>query len=232
MANFASFLTSADSPPSVVSTSYSGEETAFDTDYLNRICQEFMKAGSRGISLFYFSGDYGVGGTAKTTATMDSTRSSQHLAHGPLPLAVPNSTPTAEKRLPNLPPTNLPGVVSLTSSLFLHIRAPIRRGILTTASVITTRDFITPTVADIPTAPWCPSSAKLFSMVALSKSTAHLPPRYHLQHLSPSSTIIWSAMAVALLDLLTRFYTVMVGPLYGISPPVGTQAATMMDSTR
>jgi hypothetical protein len=141
-------------------------------------------------------------------------------------------SPTAEKRLPNLPPPNHPGVVSLTSSLFLHIRAPIRRGILTTASVITTRDLITPTVADILTSPWCPSSATLFSMVALSKSTTHLPLRHHLQHLSPSSTIIWSAMAVALLDLLTRFYTVMVGLLYGMSPPVGTQAATMMDSTR
>ena len=69
MANFASYLSSADSPPSVVSTSYGGEESAFDADYLNRICQEFMKAGSRGVSLFFSSGDYGVGGNGENSCS-------------------------------------------------------------------------------------------------------------------------------------------------------------------
>lgn len=65
MANFASYLSSANNPPSVVSTSYGGEEPYFDSNYLERICQEFMKAGSRGISLFFSSGDYGVGGNGE-----------------------------------------------------------------------------------------------------------------------------------------------------------------------
>lgn len=69
MANFASFLSSAENPPSVVSTSYGGEEPYFDTNYLNRICQEFMKAGSRGVSLFFSSGDYGVGGNGENSCS-------------------------------------------------------------------------------------------------------------------------------------------------------------------
>jgi tripeptidyl-peptidase-1 len=67
MANFASFLSSADNPPSVVSTSYGGEEVAFNEDYLIRICNEFMKAGSRGVSIFFSSGDYGVGGNGESS---------------------------------------------------------------------------------------------------------------------------------------------------------------------
>ncbi|KAJ6789749.1 hypothetical protein PWT90_05749 [Aphanocladium album] len=55
-------LNSMDNPPSTVSTSYSGEEQGFSPDYLRRVCQEYMKAGARGVSLFFSSGDHGVSG--------------------------------------------------------------------------------------------------------------------------------------------------------------------------
>lgn len=65
MANFASYLNTADSPPSSVSTSYGGEENYFDGSYMDRVCNDFMKAGARGVSIFFSSGDYGVGGNGQ-----------------------------------------------------------------------------------------------------------------------------------------------------------------------
>lgn len=62
MANFASYLNSASNPPSTVSTSYGGEEPYFSGSYMDRVCNDFMKAGARGISVFFSSGDHGVGG--------------------------------------------------------------------------------------------------------------------------------------------------------------------------
>lgn len=51
ISNFAAYLTSASTPPSSVSTSYGGNEAGFDPSYLDRVCNEFMKAGSMGISV-------------------------------------------------------------------------------------------------------------------------------------------------------------------------------------
>ncbi|KAK8148370.1 hypothetical protein G3M48_010347 [Beauveria asiatica] len=65
--SFSQYLNSASSPPSTVSTSYGDEENNFDTSYLDRICNEFMKAGSRGVSVFFSSGDSGVGGNREST---------------------------------------------------------------------------------------------------------------------------------------------------------------------
>lgn len=65
MANFASYLNSAANPPSTVSTSYGGEESYFSGSYMDRVCNDFMKAGSRGISVFFSAGDYGVGGNGE-----------------------------------------------------------------------------------------------------------------------------------------------------------------------
>lgn len=62
IANLASYLTSTNNPPTAVSTSYDGEEQGFDVNYMDRVCNEFMKAGAQGISVFFSSGDYGVGG--------------------------------------------------------------------------------------------------------------------------------------------------------------------------
>ena len=60
--NLVTYLTTSDSPPSTVSTSYAGNEILFDFPYQDRACNEVMKATARGISLFFSSGDYGVGG--------------------------------------------------------------------------------------------------------------------------------------------------------------------------
>lgn len=62
IANLASYLTSSSNPPTAVSTSYDGEEQNFDGSYMDRVCNEFMKAGAQGISVFFSTGDYGVGG--------------------------------------------------------------------------------------------------------------------------------------------------------------------------
>nr|POF17763.1 tripeptidyl-peptidase sed2 [Quercus suber] len=69
ISNLAAYLTSADIPPSSVSTSYGGNENGFDPDYLDRVCNEFMKAGSMGISVFFSSGDYGVAGIGQTSCS-------------------------------------------------------------------------------------------------------------------------------------------------------------------
>ncbi|KAJ6784771.1 hypothetical protein PWT90_05731 [Aphanocladium album] len=63
------YLNSASNPPSSVSTSYGGEEQVFPGTYLDRICNEFMKAGSRGISVFFSSGDGGVGGNGESSCS-------------------------------------------------------------------------------------------------------------------------------------------------------------------
>ncbi|OAQ95772.1 hypothetical protein LLEC1_00392, partial [Akanthomyces lecanii] len=59
MLAFGNYLNSASAPPSAVSTSYGGEEDGTDPNYMDRICNEFMKAGSRGVSIFFSSGDNG-----------------------------------------------------------------------------------------------------------------------------------------------------------------------------
>jgi len=48
--------------PYVFSTSYGEDETSVSMDYANRINAEFQKAGARGISIMFASGDSGVGG--------------------------------------------------------------------------------------------------------------------------------------------------------------------------
>lgn len=50
-----------DKPPSTISTSYSQEEVGSSPQYLGRMCNEFAKGGSRGVSALFSSGDYGVG---------------------------------------------------------------------------------------------------------------------------------------------------------------------------
>ncbi|KID93730.1 family S53 protease-like protein, partial [Metarhizium majus ARSEF 297] len=65
LVNFGNCLNSASNPPTSVSTSYGAEEQYLSSNYLDRICNEFMKAGSRGISVFFSSGDFGVGGNGE-----------------------------------------------------------------------------------------------------------------------------------------------------------------------
>lgn len=64
-----SYLQTTDNAPTVVSTSYGGEEKYVTTNYLDRVCNEFAKVGSLGISVFFSSGDFGVGGNGESSCS-------------------------------------------------------------------------------------------------------------------------------------------------------------------
>ncbi|KAK8079652.1 hypothetical protein PG997_007470 [Apiospora hydei] len=55
------YLLSQPSIPQVISTSYSDDEQTVPRTYANRVCQEFARAGARGTSILFSSGDDGVG---------------------------------------------------------------------------------------------------------------------------------------------------------------------------
>jgi len=61
--NFMMKLNSEENPPLVVSTSYGEDEGSTSLGYAKRLNQEFMKAGARGVTLIFASGDSGVGST-------------------------------------------------------------------------------------------------------------------------------------------------------------------------
>lgn len=68
MLSLTDYINNADHPPQVVSISYSGEEPTTPDPFYNRLCNEFSKATSRGVTFFISSGDDGVGrrsGTCK-----------------------------------------------------------------------------------------------------------------------------------------------------------------------
>ncbi|KAI5248026.1 subtilisin-like protein [Aureobasidium subglaciale] len=48
--------------PQVVSTSYDDEEQTVPVSYAKRVCEDLAQLGARGVSVFYSSGDSGVGG--------------------------------------------------------------------------------------------------------------------------------------------------------------------------
>ena len=54
-------LNNASDPPRVVSTSYGEDEGSTSFAYARRVQMEFVKAGLRGVSLLFASGDSGVG---------------------------------------------------------------------------------------------------------------------------------------------------------------------------
>lgn len=60
--SFGQWLNTAEKPPTVIASSYVGNEPDFEDSYKERICNEFMKAGARGITLLFSSGDFGVSG--------------------------------------------------------------------------------------------------------------------------------------------------------------------------
>lgn len=62
-------LASNPTPPWVISTSYGDNEPTVQLDYATRVNTEFMKAGVRGISLLYSSGDGGVSGGQSQACT-------------------------------------------------------------------------------------------------------------------------------------------------------------------
>lgn len=81
LVNFGNYLNSASSPPSVVSSSYGDEEENYSNNYLDTICNEFMKAGSLGISVLFSSGDSGVGGNRETDVSKILERSLSLFGH-------------------------------------------------------------------------------------------------------------------------------------------------------
>ncbi|TIA32389.1 subtilisin-like protein [Aureobasidium pullulans] len=54
---------SDDTIPQVVSTSYDDEEQTVPASYAKRVCEDLAQLGARGVSVFYSSGDSGVGGS-------------------------------------------------------------------------------------------------------------------------------------------------------------------------
>jgi len=48
--------------PQTITTSYGDDEQSVPFDYATRVCNLFAQLGSRGITLFFSSGDFGVGG--------------------------------------------------------------------------------------------------------------------------------------------------------------------------
>ncbi|KAJ7457796.1 family S53 protease-like protein [Mycena latifolia] len=56
------FLDGVANPPSVITTSYGGTESAFDISMATKICDGYMALGARGISVIFASGDGGVRG--------------------------------------------------------------------------------------------------------------------------------------------------------------------------
>ncbi|KAJ8515805.1 hypothetical protein ONZ45_g6838 [Pleurotus djamor] len=54
-------MSSDPSPPAVISTSYGDSEQTVPVTYAERVCRDFMKLTSRGVSLIFASGDNGVG---------------------------------------------------------------------------------------------------------------------------------------------------------------------------
>jgi len=55
------FILAQDKIPQVISTSYGDDEQTVPVDLARRVCQEFAQLGARGVSLFFASGDTGVG---------------------------------------------------------------------------------------------------------------------------------------------------------------------------
>ncbi|KAF4612315.1 hypothetical protein D9613_003707 [Agrocybe pediades] len=65
--DFIEFIYKQDKIPQTLSTSYGDDEQTVPRDYAERVCKEFAAIGSRGVSIFFSSGDSGVGGGACTT---------------------------------------------------------------------------------------------------------------------------------------------------------------------
>jgi tripeptidyl-peptidase-1 len=60
--DWVNFVLDQDSMPDVVSTSYGDDEQTVPEDYARTVCDQFVQVGSRGTSLLFSSGDFGVGG--------------------------------------------------------------------------------------------------------------------------------------------------------------------------
>ncbi|CEJ92236.1 hypothetical protein VHEMI07897 [[Torrubiella] hemipterigena] len=55
------YMMKLDSVPQTITTSYGDDESTVPTDYMDSVCDLFMKLGARGVSLFVSAGDSGTG---------------------------------------------------------------------------------------------------------------------------------------------------------------------------
>ncbi|EUC41060.1 hypothetical protein COCMIDRAFT_107145 [Bipolaris oryzae ATCC 44560] len=68
--------------PRIISTSYGDDEQTIPRSYAERVCRQFAQVGARGTTLFFSSGDHGVGGT-NTCFTNDGKNTAQFLPSFP-----------------------------------------------------------------------------------------------------------------------------------------------------
>ncbi|KAH0152163.1 subtilisin-like protein, partial [Aureobasidium melanogenum] len=73
---------SDDTLPQVVSTSYDDEEQTVPPSYAKRVCEDLAQLGARGVSVFYASGDSGVG-TSGTCITNNGSGAKRFLPEFP-----------------------------------------------------------------------------------------------------------------------------------------------------
>ncbi len=69
--------------PQVISTSYDDDEQTVPYSFATAVCNGFAQLGARGISLFFASGDGGVGGDAVDCLTNDGKNTSTFIAEFP-----------------------------------------------------------------------------------------------------------------------------------------------------
>ena len=62
-----------DEVPQVISTSYGDDEQTVSRAYAQAVCNQFAQLGARGVSLFFSSGDFGVGTDETCISNIDNT---------------------------------------------------------------------------------------------------------------------------------------------------------------
>jgi tripeptidyl-peptidase-1 len=70
--NYMAGVPDSDLPP-VISTSYGDDEQTVSRSYAEAVCNQFAQIGARGVSLFFASGDYGVGADGTCYSNLDNT---------------------------------------------------------------------------------------------------------------------------------------------------------------
>ncbi|KIY02846.1 uncharacterized protein Z520_01311 [Fonsecaea multimorphosa CBS 102226] len=62
-----------DEVPQVISTSYGDDEQTVSRSYAQAVCNQFAQLGARGVSMFFSSGDFGVGSDGLCFSNVDNT---------------------------------------------------------------------------------------------------------------------------------------------------------------
>ncbi|KAI1612401.1 peptidase S8/S53 domain-containing protein [Exophiala viscosa] len=62
-----------DEVPQVISTSYGDDEQTVSRSYAQAVCNQFAQLGARGVTLFFSSGDFGVGADSTCYSNVDNT---------------------------------------------------------------------------------------------------------------------------------------------------------------